>query len=95
MLRAASHAAPEFPTRTGRRRTKDNVRAYPAAPPRMLPGYHDIAATTVPFFSSMLESTAADQFAPFPSLHVTWALWVAMALRALPRRRPRRILVWA
>jgi hypothetical protein len=68
---------------------------YPVAPPRMLPGYHDIAAATVPFFSSMLESKAADQFAAFPSLHVTWALWVAVALSALLRRRLWRILVWA
>ena len=68
---------------------------YPVAPPRMLPGYHDIAAATVPFFSTMLESKAADQFAAFPSLHVTWALWVAMALRAMLRRPLWRILVWA
>jgi hypothetical protein len=68
---------------------------YPVAPPRMLPGYHDIAAAAVPVFSSMLESKAADQFAAFPSLHVTWALWVAVALRALLRRRPWRVLVWA
>ncbi len=68
---------------------------YPVAPPRMLPGYHDIAAATVPFFSSMLESKAADQFASFPSLHVTWALWVAVASSALLRRRLWRILVWA
>src|SRR5262249_4039276 len=28
---------------------------YPVAPPRMLPGYHDIAAASVPLFSSLLE----------------------------------------
>jgi len=68
---------------------------YPVAPPRMLPGYHDIAAATVPFFSSMLESKAAGEFASFPSLHVTWALWAAVAASAMLRRRLWRILVWA
>lgn len=58
-------------------------------------GYHDIAAATVPFFSSMLESKAAGEFASFPSLHVTWALWVAVASSAMLRRRLWRILVWA
>src|SRR5215831_16624423 len=68
---------------------------YPVAPPRMLPGYHDIAAATVPFFSSMLESKAAGEFSSLPSLHVTWALWAAVASSALLRRRLWRILVWA
>ena len=68
---------------------------YPVAPPRMLPGYHDIAAATVPFFSSMLESKAAGEFSSLPSLHVTWALWVAVASSAMLRRRLWRILVWA
>jgi hypothetical protein len=68
---------------------------YPVAPPRMLPGYHDITGTTVPLFSSMLESKAADQFASLPSLHVAWALWVAIAAGALLRRhRLWRAAVW-
>jgi hypothetical protein len=28
---------------------------YPVAPPRMLPGYHDVTAAAVPLFSSLLE----------------------------------------
>src|SRR5262249_53162344 len=40
--------------------------AYPVAPPRMLPGYHDTAAATVPIFRSLLETKAADQFASLP-----------------------------
>ncbi|HEY3034401.1 MAG TPA: phosphatase PAP2 family protein, partial [Streptosporangiaceae bacterium] len=35
---------------------------YPVAPPRMLPGYSDTAATAVPFFSQVLASKAANQF---------------------------------
>src|SRR5215472_15678356 len=57
--------------------------AYPVAPPRMLPGYHDTAAATVPIFRSLLETKAADQFASLPSLHVTWALWAAVATQSL------------
>jgi len=51
----------------------------------MLPGYHDIAASAVPFSSASFKP-AADQFGSLPSLHVTWALWVAAASRGLVRR---------
>jgi hypothetical protein len=68
---------------------------FPVAPPRMLPGYHDVTASSVPVFSSMFESKAADQFASLPSLHVTWALWVAVALwPVLRRHRVLRAAVW-
>ena len=68
---------------------------YPVAPPRMLPGVHDVTGAAVPVFSSMLESKAASQFAALPSLHVTWALWAAVAATALLRRhRVLRLLVW-
>lgn len=68
---------------------------YPVAPPRMLPGFHDTAAATVPFFAEMLEGKAADEFASLPSLHVTWAIWVAIAMHSLLRRPVWRVLVWA
>jgi PAP2 superfamily len=67
---------------------------YPVAPPRMLPGYHDITANASPFFSGMLEGKAADEFASLPSLHIAWAIWVAIALSALIRRRWLRPLIW-
>jgi PAP2 superfamily len=68
---------------------------YPVAPPRMLPGYHDITGTTVPLFSKLLEGKAADQFAATPSLHVAWAIWAAIALGALFWRHPvLRAVVW-
>ena len=67
---------------------------YPVAPPRMLPGQHDITATSVPVFSAMLEGKAAGLFASLPSLHVTWALWVAVALTVLVRHPLARALIW-
>jgi len=69
--------------------------AYPVAPPRMLPGYHDTVEAIGPLFSHLLETKAADAFAAFPSLHVTWALWVAAVVQALARRRTWRAAVWA
>jgi hypothetical protein len=35
-----------------------------------------------------LQNKAADQFAATPSLHVVWALWVAVALGPLLRHHP-------
>lgn len=61
----------------------------------MLPGFHDTAAAAVPFFSRILESKAADQFGSLPSLHVTWALWVAVASQTLVRHRAVRAALWA
>ena len=68
---------------------------YPVAPPRMLDGFHDIASDTVPFFASLLDSKAAGMFAALPSLHVVWAVWVAVAIRAIVRRRLWRAVAWA
>jgi len=67
---------------------------YPVAPPRMLPGYHDITATAVPLFSGVLEGKAADLFAALPSLHVAWAIWVAVAASTLVRRPVLRAALW-
>jgi hypothetical protein len=67
---------------------------YPVAPPRMLAGYHDIAATAAPVFSSMLEGKAAADFAATPSLHVAWAIWVALAASAMVGRPALKAAVW-
>lgn len=67
---------------------------YPVAPPRMLPEYHDITGWAVPLFSRLFESKAADQFASLPSLHVAWALWVAVAASALLRHPAARAALW-
>jgi hypothetical protein len=67
---------------------------YPVAPPRMLPGYHDITGLNLPVFSTLIEGKAADQFASLPSLHVVWALWVAVAMTGALRNPVLKALVW-
>jgi hypothetical protein len=67
---------------------------YPVAPPRMLPGYHDIIAIAVPTFTSVVETNGAAQFASLPSLHVAWAVWVAIAACAVVRRPLLRAIIW-
>jgi len=55
---------------------------YPVAPPRMLPGFVDVVGQDHAWFSwhSGALATHANQLAAMPSLHVAWALWVAVAL---------------
>lgn len=67
---------------------------YPVAPPRMLAGYHDITGMNLPIFSTLIEGKAADQFAALPSLHVVWALWVAVAVSGALRTPVLKALVW-
>ena len=67
---------------------------YPVAPPRMLPGYHDVIAVTIPAFTSVVETNGAAQFASLPSLHIAWALWAAIALCTVIRKPALRVLVW-
>jgi hypothetical protein len=67
---------------------------YPVAPPRMLAGYHDVAARAAPVFSSILEGRAAADFAATPSLHVAWAIWVAIAAGTLVRRPALKAALW-
>ena len=63
----------------------------PTAPPRLLPGA-GFVDTVVRFhtWGSWADSgvaSAANQFAAFPSLHVGWALWSALTINGLARRR--------
>lgn len=67
---------------------------YPVAPPRLLPGYHDIVASVLPAFSATVEPNGSATYASLPSLHVAWALWVAIAGAALVRRAALRALLW-
>jgi PAP2 superfamily len=67
---------------------------YPVAPPRMLPGYHDVISSAVPAFTSTVETNGAAQFASLPSLHVAWALWVAIALSGVLRHPLLRAALW-
>ncbi len=67
--------------------------AWPVAPPRLLPdaGVVDVVAAAGRWGASAA-SLHADQFASLPSLHVAWALWVALAVRAATTRRWLRAL---
>jgi hypothetical protein len=61
--------------------------AYPVAPPRLLGpgGAHDTVAQILPFAYSV-ESKSANLYAAVPSLHMAWAVWVAIAIWAMTSR---------
>jgi PAP2 superfamily len=70
---------------------------YPVAPPRMLTnfGFVDTIVDTHAWFSSHSQGAlakAANQFAAMPSLHVAWAVWVALAVWSLTRVRAVRLV---
>jgi hypothetical protein len=59
---------------------------YPTAPPRLIDaGFHDTVATTLPF-AYHVEAASANLYAAVPSLHMAWALWVAVALWSITKR---------
>jgi len=69
--------------------------AVPVAPPRMLPqlGFVDVAATVGPSaYGSPATDHLTNQYAALPSLHVGWALLVALALVGALHSRWR--LLW-
>jgi hypothetical protein len=72
---------------------------FPVAPPRLLPGSFGIVdtmrATGAGHVETTLISTAGDQYASMPSLHVAWAIWCALALYPVVRHRALRVLVAA
>ncbi len=61
---------------------------YPVAPPRMLPGFTDVVASTHAIGSWHTGSLAshANEFAAMPSLHIAWAVWCSIAVWALTSR---------
>lgn len=67
---------------------------YPVAPPRMLGGFTDVIASSHTFGSWHTGRLAsdADQLAAMPSLHIAWAVWCAVALWRISRRRWVRAL---
>jgi PAP2 superfamily len=67
---------------------------YPVAPPRMLPGYHDVIASALPTFAKVVEPNGSATYAALPSLHVAWAMWAAIAGATLVRRPALRALLW-
>jgi hypothetical protein len=71
---------------------------YPLAPPRALPrlGFVDVLAVShaaVSWHSAALAHDA-NQYAAMPSLHVAWALWCAVAIARVVRRRPLAVLAF-
>jgi hypothetical protein len=69
---------------------------YPMAPPRLLAGqgFVDVVAATHAFGSwhTGALSSAANQFAAMPSLHMAWAAWCTLAVWRASRRRWLRTL---
>jgi membrane-associated phospholipid phosphatase len=62
--------------------------AYPAAPPRFLPGAGFIdAVAQAGFGTSHSGPVSADQFGAFPSLHLAWAVWTAVVASQLVHAR--------
>lgn len=65
---------------------------YPTAPPRLIDaGFHDTVAATLPF-AYRVETASANLYAAVPSLHMAWALWVAIALWSITTRWLLRLL---
>ncbi len=70
---------------------------YPVAPPRMLPGYTDVVASThaIGSWHSGALASAADELAAMPSLHIAWALWCTAAVWMMSTNRALRALAVA
>jgi hypothetical protein len=72
---------------------------YPAAPPRLLPaaGFVDIVARSGTWGSWEGDATAVEHtnvFGSMPSLHIAWAVWVALTVWSMTPRRTWRVLAW-
>lgn len=60
--------------------------AYPAAPPRFLPGAGFVDAVAQAGFGTTHGGpVTADQYGAFPSLHLAWAVWTAVVAYRLVR----------
>lgn len=61
---------------------------YPVAPPRMLPGFTDVVASTHAFggWHTGALASHANQLAAMPSLHIAWAVWCTLALWRISAR---------
>jgi len=55
---------------------------FPVAPPRVLPGFVDVVAAshTVGSWHTGALSSAANQYAAMPSLHIAWAVWCTLVV---------------
>lgn len=83
---------------------------FPLMPPRLLGNCvseFGACATEHTFLDTMVElgglwsfesdqvASISNQFAAMPSLHIAWAVWCAVALSPLLRRRSSRAIVWS
>jgi hypothetical protein len=70
--------------------------AYPAAPPRLLPGF-GFVDTAMRYHQSIYPPNMvhgfSDQFSTLPSLHVGWAIVIAYAVIAVSRSRWRWLIL--
>ncbi len=64
---------------------------YPLVPPRKLPGFIDTGVVFGPSPYDLSASEAANQLAAMPSLHVGWAVIVALSIISLSRSRWRLV----
>jgi hypothetical protein len=67
---------------------------FPVAPPRMLPGFIDVVASTHAIGSWHTGALAshANELAAMPSLHIAWAVWCTLVLWQISSRVWVRVL---
>ncbi len=61
---------------------------YPVAPPRMLPGFTDVVASTgaIGSWHTGALASQANELAAMPSLHIAWAVWCSIVMWKLSSR---------
>lgn len=61
---------------------------YPLAPPRMLPGFVDVVASThaIGSWHTGTLASQANQLAAMPSLHIAWAVWCTLVVWRISTR---------
>jgi len=67
---------------------------FPVAPPRLLPGFVDVVASThaIGSWHTGALASAANQYAAMPSLHIAWAVWCTLVVWRLWTQRWVRAL---
>jgi hypothetical protein len=68
---------------------------YPVAPPRMLPGFVDVVASThaIGSWHTGALASQANELAAMPSLHMAWAAWCVLVVWKMTERVWLRALV--
>jgi PAP2 superfamily len=67
---------------------------FPVAPPRMLPGFTDVVASThaIGSWHTGALASQANQLAAMPSLHIAWAVWCTVVVWKITTRVWLRVL---